>query len=55
MEEGTLFLALFVFLEQLLVSMIVLIMTLLFLRLNDRRVATHLHGLRTLAVQDVID
>ena len=55
MEEGTLFLALLVFLEQLLVSMVVLIMALLFLRLNDRRITTHLHGLRALAVQNVID
>ena len=55
MEEGTLLLALLVFLEQLLVSMVVLIVTLLFLGLNNRRIATHLHRLRALAVQNVID
>ena len=54
MEEGALFLALLVFLQQLLVSMIVLIMALLF-GLNNCRVAILMHRLGALAVENVID
>ena len=54
MEEWILLLPLLVFPQQLLITMVVLIMTLL-LRFNNRPITTHLHTLTALAMQNVIN